>query len=376
MPPPPTASDRLSVLNTVDRDVQPLRPDRATCVLPDSRRRLPPISVAASGLGLALLFSGCAAAPEPPLPQFAIDPSRTSVSGMSSGAYMAQQLHLAFADRIGGAALLAGGPYGCAKGDLQTALGRCMMPPGGAGPDVEALAETVRERAAAGTLAPLDALTGDRVFVWHGQFDETVGQGVSRAAAALQRRINEGSVVVEDFDDPVAHLLPTTGQGGDCTRAQPPYIAACGIDLAGKAIRALYPDTPAPGDGASGTLHRFDAAAFADGDSPGAALGFVYVPVACAAGEPCGLHIALHGCQQDVGSIGEAFAEGAGFNRWADAAKLVVLYPQAAASYVPLNPKACWDWWGYTGEDYDTRSGVQLRWIAAMAAAIGAPLRD
>jgi poly(3-hydroxybutyrate) depolymerase len=65
-----------------------------------------------------------------------------------------------------------------------------------------------------------------------------------------------------------------------------------------------------------------------------------------------------------------------GLNRWADVHDVVVLYPQTRATYMPLNPKACWDWWGYSGPDYDTRKGVQLRAIANMAAALGAPLAD
>ncbi len=360
-----------------DKDVHPDLRSGINPVLPDPRRRQPPPTrVAAPGFGLLLLLGGCAAPVDPPLPRFDIDASRITVSGMSSGAYMAQQLHLAFADRIAGSALLAGGPYGCAEGDLQTALGRCMTPPEGAGPDVNALAARVRTRSASGTLSPVEALAGDRVYVWHGKLDQTVGVEVSRAAAMLQRRLHEGTVVIEDYDDPVAHLLPTPGEGADCSVAASPYIAACGIDVAGKAIGNLYPDTPPPQAAASGTLQRFDAAVLAGGDPPGAASGLVYVPEACAKGARCGLHIALHGCQQDIGSIGESFAADAGFNRWADAAKLVVLYPQAEASYVPLNPKACWDWWGYTGSDYDTRDGAQLRWIAAMAAALGAPLSD
>jgi poly(3-hydroxybutyrate) depolymerase len=323
---------------------------------------------------LTLLLAGCAEQRPPPLPALNIDPARVSVSGMSSGAYMAQQLHLAFADRIHGAALLAGGPYGCARGDLQIALGGCMVPPAEALPDVPALAASVRSRAGSGALAPIEALAGDRVLVWHGSLDATVSEPVSRAAAELYRQLHEAVVVTEDFDDRVAHVLPTTGEGGDCSVAAAPYVAACGIDLAGELIRALHPDTGAAPDAPSGTLRSFDAASLAEGDPPGATEGFVYVPEACRQGERCGLHIALHGCQQDAASIGEAFVSAAGYNRWADAAKLVVLYPQTRASYLPLNPKACWDWWGYTGPDYDTRSGAQMRWIAAMSRALGAPL--
>jgi poly(3-hydroxybutyrate) depolymerase len=41
-----------------------------------------------------------------------------------------------------------------------------------------------------------------------------------------------------------------------------------------------------------------------------------------------------------------------------------------------LNPKGCWDWWGYTGSDYHTRNGVQVRAVRAMIDAVSsAPKR-
>ena len=51
------------------------------------------------------------------------------------------------------------------------------------------------------------------------------------------------------------------------------------------------------------------------------------------------------------------FMEGSGFARWADTNRLVILFPQVEAS-IP-NPKACWDWWGYTGKDFLTKDAPQ-----------------
>jgi hypothetical protein len=49
------------------------------------------------------------------------------------------------------------------------------------------------------------------------------------------------------------------------------------------------------------------------------------------------------------------------------------LYPQVARSYIyPFNPKGCWDWWGYSGEDYATRDGAQLTSVHRMLIAVGA----
>ena len=76
--------------------------------------------------GAAIIVTGCAAQTAPPLPRLAIDPGRVAVVGVSSGAYMATQVHFAYSDRLAGAALVAGGPYGCAEGKLELALGPCM----------------------------------------------------------------------------------------------------------------------------------------------------------------------------------------------------------------------------------------------------------
>jgi len=41
-----------------------------------------------------------------------------------------------------------------------------------------------------------------------------------------------------------------------------------------------------------------------------------------------------------------------------------VLYPQVNGSL--LNPRGCWDWFGYTGRDYATKSGPQMAAVKAM----------
>ena len=55
-----------------------------------------------------------------------IDADRITVSGISSGAHMATQLHIAYSDVFSGAALLSGGPYNCANNSLVTAMRKCM----------------------------------------------------------------------------------------------------------------------------------------------------------------------------------------------------------------------------------------------------------
>lgn len=325
-----------------------------------------------------LVLAGCGHEPAPPLPQLRIDPQRVTVVGLSSGALMATQTHLAWSDRFAGVAIIAGGPYGCAGGSLKTALGPCISGQPYV-PDVERLAAKVRARADGGDLAPLAGLAGDRVFALHGQEDAIVDGRVSAASLALYAQLEPdapGMIRHWDGDRRFGHVMPTLDVGSDCIAGGGAYLGNCGIDGAALALDALY--GPAPGEASqpAGELRRFDQDALLpeDGDAQLASDGWLYVPAACAAGEACGAVIVFHGCEQNAEKVGEAFVRDAGFNRWADVRGLVVLYPQTRSSYLPLNPKACWDWWGYTGPDYDTRRGAQQRWLAAAMAALGAPL--
>ena len=45
-----------------------------------------------------------------------------TISGLSSGAFMAVQMHVANSATIRGAGVFAGGPYYCAKGSMMTAI--------------------------------------------------------------------------------------------------------------------------------------------------------------------------------------------------------------------------------------------------------------
>lgn len=329
-----------------------------------------------------LLLAACGSDAAPPLPTMQLDPVRVAVTGISSGAYMAQQVHVAYSDRIVGAALLAGGPYGCAENSLDLALSRCIKGEP-TQPSAVPLAERVRVLADAGKIAPLSGFDGDRVLVMHGKADTLVAAVVSRAALDLYRAIERELPVpwttpmtLELTEGQYAHVWPTLDAGGDCAVTAAPYIGKCGIDLAGEIVTALFGAPLRAAGEAKGELLRFDQDALRPGgaDAYLADTGFLYRPPQCSEPGACGLLVAFHGCEQDIGSVGEVFARDNGLNRWADVTDIVVLYPQTRGTYMPLNPKACWDWWGYSGADYDTRDGVQLRWLANAAAVLGVPL--
>jgi poly(3-hydroxybutyrate) depolymerase len=141
-------------------------------------------------------------------------------------------------------------------------------------------------------------------------------------------------------------------------------------------LRTFYDGLAAPAGDLTGELREFDQSRYVGGGmlASMAETGFVFVPKDCAAGAPCRIHVAFHGCRQGIGYIGRTFARQAGYNRWADANRVVVLYPQAAKSlFWPVNPRGCWDWWGYSGANYASRDGLQLKAVHRMLTALGAP---
>ena len=86
-------------------------------------------------------------------------------------------------------------------------------------------------------------------------------------------------------------------------------------------------------------------------------LGYVYIPHECRKdGANCKVHVGIHGCEQGRNKIDGTFVKNAGYLEWAASNNLIVLFPQAKTN--TLNPKGCWDFWGYTGVDYASSLGV------------------
>ena len=173
---------------------------------------------------------------------------------------------------------------------------------------------------------------------------------------------------VEDVD--AGHGIPTEAAGGECAASAPPYLNACHYDGAGEMLGFLYDEHGRGASAPPGELLKFDQAPYDPARSL-ASDGYLYVPRACRSGAPCRLHVAFHGCAQGAEFVAERFVREAGYNRWADAHRLVVLYPQARKSaLLPMNPAGCWDWWGYTDERYATRAGVEIAAVRRMVRAL------
>ncbi|WP_079435442.1 PHB depolymerase family esterase [Zoogloea sp. LCSB751] len=372
------------------------------------------LSSPSAAFRLAVLLGLAPALQAAPLPELNVDLSQTTVSGISSGAFMAVQMGVAHSAAVKGVAATAGGPYFCALQDalggagVSRAIRRCMQgdPDYGVTPiTADTLAQmqaAARAWSARGLVDPVDGLAGQTVWLFHGYNDGIVKKPANDALRDWYGGFTPASQVFYKDDLNAGHAQisaacadASSGSCNPCAQTGGKFINACAdkpgagglYDAAGAALQLFYGPLQRTVTAQLGSsLEAFEQTPFTR-DRQGAPVmpirlamgdtGYVYVPQACKAGEPCRLHIAFHGCMQDAGSIGSQFAAGAGFNEWADRNRIVVLYPQAqstittpASSSVPTNPMGCWDWWGYNDFLYDTSAGRYAQKGGAQIAAV------
>jgi hypothetical protein len=327
------------------------------------------------GLGSALLLL-LSAARAAPLPALNIDATKISVSGLSSGGFMANQLGHAHAGTFMGVGVFAGGPYMCAGHSNYTA---CMYNATITSGMLNTMQADINNWS--GTANDNKALVANqKIFMFVGGSDSTVGlnpmlglqtqyvnNGVPAANRAFVQRAGTAHTFPTDFDSP---------GNNSCGSTSSPYISNCGYDGAKAVLQHIYGPLNARNDAPPAAGYRTFEQALYSGGNPGmAASGWVYVPADCAAGASCKLHVALHGCVQSESQIGDKFVRNTGFTRWADTNGIVVLFPQtkvdgssrptSASGSLP-NPNACWDWIGWYGGNFAQKAGTQVNAIKAM----------
>ena len=125
----------------------------------------------------------------PPLPGVGADGRGVTVSGISSGGYMAVQFQVVYSKRVRGAGIIAAGPYDCAQGSSIRALKHCMSPTWWASPPGPAEVKLRMEpRARLGLIDPPASLADDRVWMLGGAADTTVEPPVMDALEAFYRQ--------------------------------------------------------------------------------------------------------------------------------------------------------------------------------------------
>lgn len=301
------------------------------------------------------------------LQEYNVDRSQISTSGVSSGAAMATQLHVAYSSLVMGAGLIAGNPYYCAQGSSLTATGACMSNPNQI--DVSELIAQADRYSSDGEIDPTSNLNNDRVFILAGTLDTTVDPGVGPKVQEFYSNYGANIRTVYDLDS--EHTFPTIDYGNACDVLSSPYISRCNYNAAYEILNHMYPGLTRPSGNVplNGDFYEFDQVEFFYISPPSASsmddVGYVYVPSGCMSGaNVCRLHVALHGCDQGRYEIGDEYARNTGYNEVGELNNIIILYPQAENSL--NNPLGCWDWWGYTVFIYATKEGNQPLAISRM----------
>ncbi|WP_019891000.1 extracellular catalytic domain type 2 short-chain-length polyhydroxyalkanoate depolymerase [Streptomyces purpureus] len=325
--------------------------------------------------GQALPSPAVAAAPAPvagELRPYNVD--RVFSAGVSSGGYMATQLHVAHSQTFDGSAVFASGPYNCAQNDLNRALNACME----VSQDLQLsrLEQTTRDWSARGLIDDVAGLSGDPVYTFSGSADSTVERPVVGALRDYYGRF--GARVLHNQATAAGHAWISPLGANSCGVTRSPWMNNCGIDPEREFLGHLLGSVAAPASAPGGRLVQFDQNAYAPGGAAGPISmddkGFVYTPTACEDGAVCSVVVALHGCKQGYSyqGFGTRFIDQAYLNEYADTNRLIVLYPQAVATATLDNPNGCWNWWGYLGDtSYARHGGRQLDTIVNMVRALG-----
>ncbi|XP_060081973.1 poly(3-hydroxybutyrate) depolymerase-like [Ylistrum balloti] len=321
---------------------------------------------------LFCLFFGFLKASDPRLETYDVGGNTISISGISSGAAMATQMHVINSERIMGAGIIAGVPFACSGGTIAGASA-CMLTP--SMESVTSLELLVSSGSFLGNVDSTSNLRLDKVYIFSGTSDSVVKHGNGpNVAHFYQHYISDNTNIKTVFDMAAEHCMPTDNYGGRCDILSESngYLNNCGYSAAYDLLNHIYGGNlkrTGNDSSVSGNLLKFDQTEFFHLSHPSTYsmdnTGYVYVPEVCSQRiMDCRLHVALHGCGMGRKAIGEIYVRHAGYNEVAEINNVIILYPQVISTLT--NPKGCWDWWGYTGAYFATKHGVQITALRRM----------
>jgi hypothetical protein len=241
-------------------------------------------------------------------------------------------------------------------------------------PNVASLVRLTNDEFLYGHVDNPNNMKDDRVYLFSGADDSVVSPDVMHTLQTYYNSFVAPQNIVADFNVQAEHCFPTLNYGEGCGTLGSPYIGKCNFDGAGAALKVLYGNLKPATTAISSNFMQFSQKSFipyAVGGTSLADIGYIYVPTACANGATCHLHFAFHGCLQNQELIGDQWAAKTGYNEWAEANNIIVVYPYAKKSAeLPLNPNGCWDWWGYTNYNYGLKIGVQMEFFHNIYKAV------
>lgn len=205
------------------------------------------------------------------------DADQVSISGLSAGAYMAVQYHIAHSSQIMGVGIIAGGPYHCAASPsamctyspyammdsglcraihvcTRTAAKMTWWDPLYFGPpDYHYSIASTRLEAQKGTIDALPGLKKDKVWIFTGTHDSMVPSEIVAQVRNYYQTLFSLPEVGNRAEDitfidrvPVEHSIvldkEETTHKNDCDRFGPPFIDHCSYAAAENLLRFIYPE--------------------------------------------------------------------------------------------------------------------------------------
>jgi len=302
------------------------------------------------------------------LDNLVIDSSTIGVSGFSSGAMMATQMHVAFSKSISGAAPFAGAPYLTGGPDLN----------GGA--SVEDLYQETLALAEAGLIDPVENMREDQVYIFTGTLDSVVPPELSPKMKSFYSRFMEEDQIELKNDIAAEHGFPSANNGGVCSELVPPnYVNFCNYNGAAEMLKRVFGPISDDATLDEYILRDYDQNEFVqNGDASTIAMdsqGYIFVPSRCEnRANPCHLHLHFHGCTQGRENIGDGYIRQSGLLPLAEANNIVMVFPQIKQNWLQGNPFGCWNFWGYLGDQanyqYATKEGYQLEAVARLVERV------
>jgi poly(3-hydroxybutyrate) depolymerase len=309
-----------------------------------------------------------------------IDPNTLTVSGISAGACFTVQYQVAHSTKVRAVGVIAGAPFYCAQDQMVNAMIDCMEDP--LLINIGTLNAEMNISASQGFIDPVSNIEDQAVMLFSGLFDTVVSHGTMELLAAQYQSLGVKKMVTY-FNYSAEHAWITNQYGNSCSTLGSPYINNCGLDFAGEFLRFAWDHMSLKFNDNKGTFNPSNLLTFSQTAFGANGLvdsldttGYYYVPTRCnpLTGDnktKCHVHLNLHGCTQDAGTLGTTYVSNTGLNEWAEANDIIIIYPQAAANLLEENPNACFNWWGYGGDShYADKEGVQMTIFEAMVNSV------
>jgi len=407
---------------------------------------------------------------------FSQEKSKLTISGISSGGFMANQMATIYSSEFSGVGTVAGGFYYCAedylpkkiKQDANTigttnlflfeptskmisdtlnpfiifqganpqtwfrpqkgnpiyrSVAVCMGEPDKAQLELSYLKKNEDHH----LVDPLFNLRDQKAYIFQGQSDSVLNSKMQNKLKDhyLAVGLKEENILLEVGEG--SHNFPTDRTDGiDCGSEEVPYVSSCGLNVAGNILKHLIGKEMKRGEVNRAHIYIVDQTQLQNFNKPEeewaqpspsiAPYGYLYASDKCLqAPGACQLHVALHGCKMSdsyqesfqtqyqnqvnaykilsmrtkkdwrgfynvLPSIEDKvnqygllkFVLDSGYGEYADGNDLMILFPQTwiTENNYPYNPKGCWDWFGWTDENYATKNGAETKWLMPFIRSI------